>query len=85
MHRYDWHLCTVVRINDRNGMRVSVQYFDDEPREPLRLSEEQWGIMEHPQPKVVSRAGSAADKLVKQQKGKRGKKSSRKSDLKRKN
>ncbi len=26
-------------------MRVSVEYFDDEPREPLRLLEEQWGIM----------------------------------------
>ncbi len=61
--------------------RVSVEYFDDEPRKPLRLSEEQWGIMAHPQPKVASRAGSAPDKLVKEGKGKRRKKSSRKSDL----
>ncbi len=35
-------------------MRVFVEYFDDEPREPLRLSEEQWGIMAHPQPKAAS-------------------------------
>ncbi len=47
-------------------MRVSVEYFDDEQREPLRLSEEQWGSMAHQQPKAESRAGSAADKLVKE-------------------
>ncbi len=47
-------------------MRVSVEYVDDEPREPLRLSEEQWGIMAHPQPKIASRAGSAVDKLEKE-------------------
>ncbi len=51
-----------------NIMRVSVEYFDDEPREPLRLSEEQWRIMAHPQPKAASRAGSAGDKFVKEQK-----------------
>ncbi len=44
-HRYDWHMCTVVRINGRNGTRVYVEYFVDEQREPLRLSEKQRGIM----------------------------------------
>ncbi len=60
--------------------RVSVEYFDDDPRKPLRLSEKQWEIMALPQPKVASRAG-CQDKLVKEGKGKRRKKSSRKSDL----
>ncbi len=46
-------------------MCVSVEYFDDEPREPLCLANEQWGIVALPQPKAASRAGSVADKLVK--------------------
>ncbi len=73
-----------MRINDRNGLRVSVEYTDDEPREPLRLSEEQWGIMAHPQPKVASRAGSVADKLVKE-KRQAGQEELAEVDLKRKN
>ncbi len=64
-HLYDWHLCTLVRINYRSGMKVSVEYFDDVPREPLCLTEEQWGIKALLQPKVAARAGSAADKLGK--------------------
>ncbi len=49
-------------------MRVFVEYFDDEPREPLRLSEEQWGIMHTRSRKLHPRAGSGADKLVKERK-----------------
>ncbi len=64
MDQYDWHLCTVARINDRKRMRVSVECFDDEPREPLYLTKEHWRIKALPQPKVASRAGSASDKLV---------------------
>ncbi len=51
-------------------MCVSVEYFGDEPREPLCLANERWGIVALPQPKVASRAGSVADKLVKEAKRK---------------
>ncbi len=39
--RYDWHLCKVVRVNNRAEMRVSVEYYDGEPREALKLHEEE--------------------------------------------
>ena len=69
--RFDWHLCVVARINDRKRMRVSVEYFDDEPRESLHLTNEQWGIVKtHPHRDEASRSGSVADRLVKQTKRK---------------
>ncbi len=55
---------------DRKRTCVSVEYFDDEPREPLCLANEQWGVVSLPKPKVASRAGSLADKLVKEAKRK---------------
>ncbi len=58
-------MSTVAKVNNRKRMCVSVEYFDDEPREPLCLTDEQWGIVALPQPKAASRAGSAADQLVK--------------------
>ncbi len=66
----DWHICTVVRINDRNRMRISVEYFDGEPREDIHLADEQWGFICYPQPKGASRTGSAAGKIVKESKRK---------------
>ncbi len=53
-------------------MRVSVEYFNDEPCEsppPLRRAVENHA---HPQPKAASRAGSGADKLVKERKRQAG-------------
>ncbi len=52
-------------------MRVSVEYFDDEPRESLQLTNEQWGIVKiHPHQDEPSRSCSVADRLVKQTKRK---------------
>ncbi len=69
--RFDWHLCVVARVNDRKRMRVSVEFFDEEPREPLQLRNEQWGIVKtHPHQDEASRSGSVADRLVKQTKRK---------------
>ncbi len=36
--RFDRHMSTVARVNNRKRMCVSVEYFDDEPREPLCLA-----------------------------------------------
>ncbi len=43
-------------------VRVSVEYYDGEPREALRLNDEQWGLLSYPEPNTE---GSAADRLVK--------------------
>ncbi len=39
--RFDWNLATVSRINRRKRMHTSVEYFDEEPHEPLNLNQEQ--------------------------------------------
>ncbi len=47
-------------------MRVSVEYYDGEPRGGLKLHDEEWGIISCPEKRTVpSREGSAADRLVK--------------------
>ncbi len=51
--RYDWHLCKVVRVNNRAEMRVSVEYYDGEPREALKLHEEEWGIISCPEKRTA--------------------------------
>ncbi len=45
MGRFDWHLAAVLRISNRNKMRVSVKYFDGEPPEPKQPTNKQWGTM----------------------------------------
>ncbi len=35
--RFDWHMSTVARVQNGKRMYVSAEYFEDEPREPLRL------------------------------------------------
>ncbi len=50
-------------------MRVSVEYYDGEPREALTLHREEWGIISFPKKRMApSREGSAADRLVKSMK-----------------
>ncbi len=50
-------------------MRVSVEYYDGEPREALKLHQEEWGIIRCPEKRIApSREGSAADRLVKSMK-----------------
>ncbi len=51
-------------------MHVLFEYSDDESREPLCLAKEQWGSVALPQTNAASRAGSHADKLVKEAKRK---------------
>ncbi len=46
-------------------MRVSVEYYDGEPREALKLHDEEWEIILQPEKRTdPSREGSAADRLV---------------------
>ncbi len=67
--RYDWHLCNVVRVNNRAEMRVSVEYYDGEPREALKKHEEEWGIISCPEKRTApSREVSAVDRLAKSMK-----------------
>ncbi len=49
-------------------MRVSAEYFDGEPYEPLNLNQEQWGVVSAPAQAAASRMGTVADKIVKQAK-----------------
>ncbi len=47
-----------------NNWEVSVVYFGDEPREALRLKDEEWGIFSCPEKGTVpSREGSKAGRL----------------------
>ncbi len=46
-------------------MRVSVEYYDGEPREALKLHDEEWGIISCREKRTApSREGSAEDSLV---------------------
>ncbi len=50
-------------------MRVSVEYYDGEPREALKLHEEEWGIISCPEKRTApSRERLAADRFVKSMK-----------------
>ncbi len=49
--------------------RVSIEYFDEEPREALSVDDEQRGILAGPKSDTASRKGSAADKLVRKKAG----------------
>ena len=62
--RWDWHKCQVLRKSNDPKKRVTVIYFDDEPKEVLCLDEEQWGILSRPSKRTPSRVGSAADSIV---------------------
>ncbi len=55
--------------NNRAEMRVSVEYYDGEPREALKLHQEEWGIISCPEKRIApSRERSAVDRLVKSMK-----------------
>ncbi len=53
-----------------SGLQWShLSYYDGEPREALKLHQEEWGIISYPEKRIVpSREGSAADRLVKSMK-----------------
>ena len=44
------------------------EYYDEKSRECLQLTEEEWGLVSWPKPKVATLAGSAAHRLVKEKK-----------------
>lgn len=46
--QFEWHLATVLRINNKKQMRVSVVYFHGEPYEHLNLNNKQWGLVTGP-------------------------------------
>ncbi len=52
-------------------MHVFVEYSDEEPKELLMLKNEQWGLLSKSPERAPSRAGSAADRLVKEVKKRR--------------
>ncbi len=63
--RYDWHLWKVIRVNSKGEMRVSVEYYECEPREALNLHDEEWGIISCPEKRTApSRERSAAVRQV---------------------
>ncbi len=45
---------SIVKANHRSRKYVSVEYFDDERREHLCLTNEQWGLVTLPQPSTAS-------------------------------
>ena len=60
----------MARVNTIKLLRVPVEYHVEEPREFLRLTEEEYDLFSCPNAKVATRASSAAERLVKEKKKK---------------